>query len=143
MTLPERLLWSRLRKNPEGIKFRRQHPLGEYVVDFFCSRARTVIEIDGIAHDMGDRPSRDARRDAALSGMGFRIFRIPASEVLEDFDAVADAIFRACRDVPPPSALRAATSPGGGGVFRQEYSQNTSPIGGGGPPPSGGGGGGL
>ena len=118
MTLPERLLWSKLRKSPLGIKFRRQHPLGEYVVDFYCDRTKTIVEIDGIAHEMGDRPAMDARRDGLLVESGYRVIRIPAAEVLKDHEAIAASIIGACGDNPPPSALRAATSPGGGGNQR-------------------------
>ncbi|MEO6042140.1 MAG: DUF559 domain-containing protein [Croceibacterium sp.] len=56
MTLSEVLLWREFRKRPGGLKFRRQHASGDYVLDFFCSDARLAIEVDGIAHDMGDRP---------------------------------------------------------------------------------------
>lgn len=63
MSLPERLLWRELRGKPAGLKFRRQHPVGPYVIDFYCASAKLGIEIDGIAHDMGERPERDMRRD--------------------------------------------------------------------------------
>ena len=51
MTLPEVLLWRLLRGQPQGVKFRRQHPSGALGIDFYCSDARLVIEVDGIAHD--------------------------------------------------------------------------------------------
>jgi very-short-patch-repair endonuclease len=56
MSLPEVLLWTQLRGKPLGIKFRKQHPVGDYVVDFYCAEKQLAVEIDGIAHDMGDRP---------------------------------------------------------------------------------------
>ena len=56
MSLPERLLWRELRAQDE-VKFRRQHGLGKYVLDFYCVKAKLCVEIDAIAHDMGDRPS--------------------------------------------------------------------------------------
>jgi len=56
MSLPETLLWNLLRKAPDGVIFRRQHPVGPYVVDFYCAKAKVCFEIDGIVHDMGDRP---------------------------------------------------------------------------------------
>jgi len=92
MSLPERLLWRELRKRPEGLKFRPQHPAGEYTADFYCHKARLVIEIDGEAHDRGDRPQRDADRDEWLSAHDLRIMRIPAREVLSDLDAVIRGI---------------------------------------------------
>ena len=60
MTLPEVVLWKVLRARPAGIKFRRQHPVGPYVLDFYCEAALTGIEVDGMAHDMGENPLRDA-----------------------------------------------------------------------------------
>ncbi|GGB99961.1 hypothetical protein GCM10011494_18050 [Novosphingobium endophyticum] len=96
MTLPEVLIWQRLRQSPLGIKFRRQHPLGPYVFDFYCPAAKSVIEIDGIAHDMGDNPGRDVARDAWVEAKGIRVIRIPASEVLRSVDEAVEAIVRAC-----------------------------------------------
>ncbi|NMN04247.1 MULTISPECIES: DUF559 domain-containing protein [unclassified Novosphingobium] len=115
MSLPEVLLWQRLRGSDHGVKLRRQHPVGGYVADFYCAATRTIIEIDGIAHAMGDRPKADLRRMTWMESTGFHVIRIPAAEVLRDPDTVAQAIVAACRIAPPPSALRAATSPVGGG----------------------------
>jgi very-short-patch-repair endonuclease len=115
MSLPDVLLWRVLRTKPMGVKFRNQHPIEDYVADFYCHAARTVFEIDGIVHDMGDQHEFDARRDAALTLAGVQVVRIAAAEVLRDVDAVANMIVRYCLDRPPPSALRAATSPDGGG----------------------------
>jgi very-short-patch-repair endonuclease len=95
MTLPEVMLWQRLRAAP--VKFRRQHPVGPYVVDFYCPSRKLVIEIDGLAHDMGDRPTRDLARTADLEGRGYRVLRIPASDVLADCDSVADGLIRLCQ----------------------------------------------
>src|SRR3546814_8029761 len=62
MSPPEIALWQVLRARSAGLKFRRQHPSGDYTLDFYCSDARLAIEIDGEAHGRGDRPMRDARR---------------------------------------------------------------------------------
>lgn len=115
MTLPEVLLWRLLKGKPMGVKFRKQHPIENYVVDFYCAEKRIAIEIDGIAHDLGDRPKRDVSRDARLRALGIEVIRISAADVLRDVDGAADGIVRLCADRPPPSALRAATSPSGGG----------------------------
>ena len=117
MSLPEVLLWNRLRGKPLGVKFRNQHPIENYIVDFYCAAKRVAIEIDGIAHDMGDRPGRDEKRDTRLRSYGIEVVRIAAAEVLRDADGTAQAIVKLCLDRPPPSALRAATSPMGGGFF--------------------------
>ena len=88
MTLPEVVLWQILRKRPNGLKFRRQHPAGPYVLDFYCSDARLAIEIDGEVHSRGDQPEKDMARDAWLQKSGIGTLRIPAVELLEDADAV-------------------------------------------------------
>ncbi len=88
MTLPEVMLWHWLRQRPEGLKFRRQHPTGPYVLDFFCSDARLAIEVDGEAHSRGERPTRDGTRDQWLRAAGIETLRIPAVDVLSDIDAV-------------------------------------------------------
>jgi very-short-patch-repair endonuclease len=97
LSLPEVLLWRLLKGSPEGVHFRSQHPIGPYVLDFYCARAKVAIEIDGIVHDMGDRPEHDAQRDAWLRGEGIEVVRIPATEVLKSPVTVAESIVRYCQ----------------------------------------------
>jgi very-short-patch-repair endonuclease len=117
LTLPEARLWQMLRTSPGGHRFRRQHPAGPFVLDFFCARANLAIEIDGFAHDTGERPARDAGRDAWLHERRIGTLRIPAADVLRDAAQVADEIVACVAErlaqfgKAPPSALRAATSP--------------------------------
>jgi len=92
MTLPEVLLWRELRKRPGGLKFRRQHPAGPFVLDFYCHEARLIIEVDGAAHDMGDRPQRDERRDAYFAQAGLRVIRLSAIDILRDVGAAVARI---------------------------------------------------
>jgi len=99
--LPEVLVWRELRKRPGGLKFRRQHPLGNLVLDFACLERRVVIEIDGLAHDRGDRPERDGRRDSYLRSRGFAVLRIPARNVLNDLASAIAGIVEFCRVRPP------------------------------------------
>jgi very-short-patch-repair endonuclease len=95
LTVPEARLWNRQRHRAPGKPvFRRQHPIGPYVIDFYCAKAKLSIEIDGVVHDMGDRPQRDERRDAWLRNRGVTVVRIPASELTHAIDDVADAIVR-------------------------------------------------
>ncbi|WP_240616848.1 endonuclease domain-containing protein [Sphingorhabdus sp. YGSMI21] len=94
MSKPEIMLWQQLRKKPLGIKFRRQHPIGSYILDFYCPSAKLGIEVDGMAHDMGNRPERDEQRDWNLSQDGIEIIRISAQDVLDDPADVADRILR-------------------------------------------------
>jgi very-short-patch-repair endonuclease len=92
---PEARLWNRLRQRAPGLPtFRRQHPIGPYVLDFYCAKARLAIEIDGMSHDVGDRPERDRRRDAWLEAHGVTVMRIPAGELARRVDEAVDAIVR-------------------------------------------------
>lgn len=97
MSLPEVLLWQILRSAPDGVKLRRQHPLGPYVLDFYCAEAKVAVEIDGSVHDMGDRPERDEKRDRWLQDQGIDVLRIPASEVFRSVTETAEAIVRYCK----------------------------------------------
>lgn len=92
MTLPEVLLWRELRGKPAGLKLRRQFAVAGYVADFACLDRRLLIEIDGIVHNMGDRPERDQMRDANLIALGWNILSIPAADVLKDVAAAAASI---------------------------------------------------
>jgi very-short-patch-repair endonuclease len=67
------------------------------VLDFYCAAAKLAIEIDGIAHDMGDRPQRDEARDQFLRQRGLAVLHIAAAEVLRDVDSAAVSIVAACR----------------------------------------------
>ena len=94
LSLPEKLLWVRLRG--AEVRFRRQHPIGHYVLDFYCPAVKLAIEVEGAAHDFGDRPHRDDLRIQWLKSQGIAVLRIPAKDVLADPDAIADAILRLC-----------------------------------------------
>jgi very-short-patch-repair endonuclease len=97
MTLPEGMLWQVLRRRPDGLKFRRQHPLGRCVVDFYCAAARLVIEVDGESHSRGDNPRRDDRRDHWLRSQGLHVLRFSAADVIRDLQSVVTAILRVAR----------------------------------------------
>ncbi|MEJ2408434.1 MAG: DUF559 domain-containing protein [Novosphingobium sp.] len=109
MTRPEFALWQMLRRRPGGFKFRRQHPIGPYIAGFGCLSARLVVEVDGIAHDMGNCPARDEEHVSFIEENGFRVLRGSARRVLADVEGTAVAIVaRAGRplhrpaDGPPP-----------------------------------------
>ncbi len=92
-TMPERALWNLLRdRRLSGFKFRRQHPIGPYVVDFYCPAQKLGLEIDGRSHD--DRAAEDIRRQKALEAWGLRILRVSNDDVLDDPEAVLSAILR-------------------------------------------------
>lgn len=94
LSLPEKLLWSRLRG--AGVRFRRQHPIGPYVLDFYCPARKLAIEVDSFAHDTGDRPHRDEARTEWLRSEGIEMLRVPAKDVLAEPDAIADGLIRLC-----------------------------------------------
>ena len=97
MTPPEVALWAVLRREAlDGFKFRRQHPFGPYILDFYCAKTRIAIEVDGWGHAMGD-PERDYRRDRWLAEEGVLTLRFPADLVMRELNAVAEAILAECR----------------------------------------------
>ena len=97
MTGPEKTLWFLLRRNSLGWHFRRQHPIGPFILDFYCAPLKLCIEVDGPVHD--DQADRDARRTAWLSEEGITVIRFSADEVETRPAAVIAAIAR----VAPPS----------------------------------------
>jgi very-short-patch-repair endonuclease len=101
MSLPEVLLWRELKQRPGDFKFRKQFPQDRYVIDFACLEVRLGIEVDGEAHDRGDRPQRDLARDARLRELGFTMARIPAREVLGNLEGVLSGIVERCRALAP------------------------------------------
>jgi very-short-patch-repair endonuclease len=90
MTLPEQMLWKGLRKPDLG--FRRQVPIGRYIVDFVHFRARLVVELDGGWHDFPEAELHDAIRDAWLKAEGYRVVRFRNQQALDDPCGVVEAI---------------------------------------------------
>jgi very-short-patch-repair endonuclease len=105
MTLPKVLLWKQLKSRPGDYQFRKQHPLDLYVMDFACIRARLAVEVDGEAHDRGDRPERDEIRDAFVLKQGFQTIRIPAIEILKNMEGSVTFIVEHCRQKAHPNPL--------------------------------------
>nr|WP_184069300.1 DUF559 domain-containing protein [Sphingosinicella soli] len=89
-TVFERILWSALRERLPGPKFRRQVPLGPYIVDFASHRARLIVELDGEGHAF--RVDADAERSRFLEGEGYRVLRFWNAEVVDNLDGVVDTI---------------------------------------------------
>ena len=97
MTDEERKLWLYCLKDLP-VKFRKQKPIGNYIVDFYCSEIGVVIEIDGSQHFEQDGMSYDKKRDEYLSGLGLRVVRIPNNNILFDFVAVRELIYNVVRN---------------------------------------------
>jgi very-short-patch-repair endonuclease len=102
MTDAEQLLWRYLRRGQmNGFKFRRQHPFGDYVLDFVCLEARLIVEVDGGQHVANE--AEDSKRSAVLNKAGFRVLRFWNHEVMGELHTVLDAIWNA---LPTPSPSR-------------------------------------
>ena len=116
MSLPEVLLWEHLRGGKlDGFKFRRQHPVGPFVLDFYCPDWKLAIEVDGAAHDFPERAEQDERRTMWLNNQGINVMRFAARSVLarEEIEGVLVAI----RSALPPSTASGGPPPpprGGG-----------------------------
>ncbi|MEJ2624912.1 MAG: endonuclease domain-containing protein [Pseudolabrys sp.] len=105
-TNAEEILWRHLRRlQTRGTHFRRQVPIGSYVVDFACMAARLVIEVDGSQHGEGEGQVRDRKRTQWLEAEGYRVLRFWNNDVTQNSRAVLDAIYGALYDDDVPSAL--------------------------------------
>ncbi len=94
-TPAEQILWERLRhRQLHGLKFRRQHPIGEFIVDFYCAECRLIIELDGAAH--AQQRERDQERTDILERQGYHVLRIKNAEVEQDIEYVLQRIAAAC-----------------------------------------------
>jgi very-short-patch-repair endonuclease len=88
----------------DGYQFRRQHPIGPYILDFYCPAVRLAVEVDGYSHEVGDAPAYDARRDAWLLKRGIETLRIGTELAKRPGDAaltVLDAVRRRAPSVTP------------------------------------------
>ena len=94
LTQPERILWQLLRKsNLDGLKFRRQAVIKNYIVDFCCPAHKLIVEVDGESH-VGRADADEARR-RSLEQLGYRVLRVTNDDVLQDLEAVGYAILQA------------------------------------------------
>lgn len=92
-TEAEQVLWEKLRAGRfQGIKFRRQHPISKFIVDFYCHHYKLVIELDGAVHQEKDQKDRDFGREEELEDLGLRILRFSNDSVIYDMEYVLDEI---------------------------------------------------
>jgi len=97
-TPAEQILWGRLRsRRLDGIKFRRQHVVGRFIVDFFAPEYGLVIELDGVSH-VGKR-DEDRVRDEDIAALGLNVLRVWNTAIYEDLECVLEAIWRRCYEV--------------------------------------------
>jgi very-short-patch-repair endonuclease len=105
MTDGEQKLWSRLRGKQLEYYFRRQTPIGKYIVDFACLKEKLVVEIDGSQHFTMTGKEHDRIRDHFLKEQGFRVLRFDSVEVLNNTDGIVDAIYEYLKN-PLSSPMR-------------------------------------
>lgn len=98
MTEPEKLLWEKLRLKPLGFKFRRQHPINKYVLDFYCHKLKLSIEIDGGYHLSREQREKDKERTETINELGIKEIRFTNNEVLVDIETVLSKIYSELRD---------------------------------------------
>jgi very-short-patch-repair endonuclease len=92
-TLAEIILWRELQnKKLGGRKFRRQHSIGNYIVDFYCPSERLIIEIDGEVHNQKEQKEKDELKDINLQEMGYKIFRFSNNKVLNDICGILNEL---------------------------------------------------
>jgi len=91
MTVPETRLWLRLRaRQLQGLKFRRQHGVGPYIVDFYCPEESLVIEVDGDSHADADQIVKDREREKYLHSLGLRVLRYFNDDIVKNLDGVLE-----------------------------------------------------
>jgi very-short-patch-repair endonuclease len=104
MTKAEIILWSRLRSRQiDGYKFRRQHPVYDYIPDFYCHELKLIIEIDGEVHNLEETHMHDIKRDNILRVNGYHIIRIPNSEIETDLNSSINKIRSFITEIMSPS----------------------------------------
>jgi len=96
LTPAEKKVWDRVRNQQIGFKIRRQHPIGRFITDFYCAKAKLVIEIDGDTHAELDQAEYDKARTAWLKAQGYRVIRFQNAEVHKQLESVLEAIRMAC-----------------------------------------------
>ena len=102
LTLPEVILWQALRgRRLDGIRFRRQHPVGPYILDFYCEDAKLAVEVDGSGHEHPDQGRHDDRRTEWLNRQGIAVMRMAARDVLGNLEGVLTRLKERVRNPPP------------------------------------------
>jgi very-short-patch-repair endonuclease len=118
MTRAETLLWRYLKPHHiDGLAFRRQAPIGQYIADFICRRARLVVEVDGGSHDFEARQLRDRRRDDRFASQQYVVLHFTNEQVLKNLHGVIETIrATASMRVQPPPSLALPHKVGGNSI---------------------------
>jgi len=120
MTGAETRLWSRLRmKQFQGLKFRRQHGIGPYIVDFYCAERSVVIEVDGDTHASEAQVMKDRERDQYLHSLGLQVIRNTNDDVLNSTEGVLGDLYeKLSRSTSPHPSLQRRGTEGGGPPYK-------------------------
>ena len=106
MTESETVLWNALRKIRIGVRFRRQHPIGDYIADFICLPVKLVIEVDGEYHQEPEQQELDKQRSEFLENKGYKVIRIKNEEISNILNEVVmrikTEVLNLCNDSPRP-----------------------------------------
>lgn len=94
LTPAEAALWRALRNRQNGFKFRRQHPIHKFIIDFYCAEAKLLIEVDGASHPEPSQKEYDNARTEFLEGLGYKLIRFTNNDVLYNINAVIVEILR-------------------------------------------------
>ena len=106
MTSPEMRLWSKLRaRQLQGLKFRRQHGIGPYIVDFYCPEQSLVIEVDGDSHADADQIVKDRQREKYLQSLGLRVIRYINDDIVKNLDGILEDLVKKLSSDRPPLPL--------------------------------------
>jgi imidazole glycerol-phosphate synthase subunit HisF len=110
MTQTEKIIWERLSKNQLGVKVRRQHPIENYIADFYCHELKLIIEIDGEIHLLKENRDYDINRDVTLNDVGIEIIRFPNNQVINGIERVIEEIKKKIEELKQ-ARLRSLQSP--------------------------------
>ncbi len=99
-THAEKILWTRVSNSQIlGLTFRRQHPINQFIADFYCHSTRLVIEIDGSIHDLPENKVYDIERSNLLSQFGLTIIRFKNEDIIDNINQVIDTIIKISKDI--------------------------------------------
>jgi len=98
----EKQLWQRIRKKQLGMKFRRQHGVGRYIADFYCSEYKLVIELDGDSHGSLEAQAYDAERNIFMLEIGLNVLRFTNQEVFTNIEGILEQIQKQVKSKTPP-----------------------------------------
>ncbi len=110
MTKAEKLLWNGLNnKQVNGLKFRRQHPINQFIVDFYCHQVKLVIELDGEIHNRKDVAEKDVGRESVLINYGLTIIRFSNEDVITNTEDVVSKIKQKTAELCSPKPLETSS----------------------------------